>query len=329
LTAIPSDLEIAPLPFAVISGLLGEALTVLRTSKPLLEVPAPVVIVGDLHGSIVDLLRILRQFGSSARYLFLGDYVDRGPDSVGVISLALALMCAHPDRVFLIRGNHEFAPINQAYGFLAEVRSKYADDALWNRFQEVFSWLPLAAVVDGTVFCVHGGISPALEDLGTLLSIELPIAECASGSLAGDLVWSDPVDGFWGFQTSTRGSGVIFGHDRVAAFLKRTNLRLIIRAHQCVDRGWETFARAMGITVFSAGNYCGMKNNSAVLALLDGGELEAFTFDRECGAATLPTVWQIAGEGNVGVSKVPQAQLTKHAVAEADTYGYALTARNN
>jgi diadenosine tetraphosphatase ApaH/serine/threonine PP2A family protein phosphatase len=299
-----TDLSLPLLPSDVISSLITASSAHLQTLNPLLTLSGEFLIVGDLHGSISDLLRILKKFGRppETHFLFLGDYVDRGPDSISVLILILSLMLKFPREVFLLRGNHEFTHVNQTYGFLDEVRTKYGSESLWQSFNELFGWLPIAAVIDHALFCVHGGLSPLLNDVEALSEMPLPIVAYEPDSVVADLMWSDPVDGFWGFQTSTRGSGKIFGHDRVEAFLKRNKLRLLVRAHQCNDTGCRMFANMMGITVFSASNYCQLSmNKCGVLEFRGANDVFAWTVDpaRE----QLPVHWQLAGDGGIGMRK--------------------------
>jgi diadenosine tetraphosphatase ApaH/serine/threonine PP2A family protein phosphatase len=309
------------LPAAVVSALIDCALAHLKTQPAVLDVPGDVVIVGDLHGSIFDLLRILKKFGRppGTSYLFLGDYVDRGPDSVSVIALVLALLCRVPGHVFLIRGNHEFSHVNEGYGFLEEIRSKFGGDAIWKAANDLFAWLAVAAVVGGALFCVHGGLSPLLESLDDLRSLQLPIATYEPNSMLADLMWSDPVDGFWGFQANSRGSGKIFGHDRVEAFLKRNKLRLLVRAHQCNEQGCRIFGNMTGVTVFSASNYCQVsRNKCGVIDFRGVNDIFVWTLDpwREA----LPAHWTLAPDGGIGMRKRPRtmsnAELDKEAAAK-------------
>jgi diadenosine tetraphosphatase ApaH/serine/threonine PP2A family protein phosphatase len=306
------------LPADVVSALIDASITHLQSLSPVLELTGDVVIVGDLHGSIVDLLRILKKFGRppDVRYLFLGDFVDRGSDSISVICLVLALMCKWPSSVFLIRGNHEFAHVNEMYGFLEEVRSKYASDALWRHFNDLFGWISIAAVIDRSVFCVHGGLSPLLEDIERLAELRLPIETYEPDSVIADVMWSDPVDGFWGFQASSRGSGKIFGHDRVEAFLRRNKLKLLVRAHQCNDTGCKTFANLMGITVFSASNYCQLSPNKCGVMDFRGAN-DIFVWAVDPARETLPAHWMLASDGALGMRKKPRRMSTTSLATEA------------
>jgi diadenosine tetraphosphatase ApaH/serine/threonine PP2A family protein phosphatase len=264
--------------------LLKTSLTVLASGKALIEVPAPTVIIGDLHGNIHDLIRILRSFPGSCTsesLLFLGDYVDRGPHSVPVITLLLALLCKHPTRVFLLRGNHEFSHINRIYGFYEEVMSLYQMEDVWTEFQTVFSYFPLAAVVDSKLFCVHGGLSPELTSLEQLAQLALPIVDYFDDPMLSDLVWSDPDESVPHFADNHRGSGVLFGTAAVREFLTDIGVRAMVRAHQCVD-GCVMFAQNCGVTVFSSSEYSRMSHNRAGVVRVAGtGRIELLTLQAD------------------------------------------------
>jgi serine/threonine-protein phosphatase PP1 catalytic subunit len=160
-----------PLTHTEIRHLCTAARELLLSQPTLLTVPAPVKIFGDIHGQYEDLLRLFHATGGvpssdNSRYLFLGDYVDRGKRSVETICLLLAYKLRYPDTFFLLRGNHEFQAVNVVYGFSDECRSRRLVPSLWKAFNAVFACLPLAAlVVDGCttkrrILCVHGGLSP-------------------------------------------------------------------------------------------------------------------------------------------------------------------------
>jgi diadenosine tetraphosphatase ApaH/serine/threonine PP2A family protein phosphatase len=274
----------------------------------MIPVASPVVVVGDLHGSLLDLLRILQGFGAppETRYLFLGDYVDRGPHSIAVICLVLSFLCKFPSRLFLLRGNHEFSQINRVYGFWDEIIQRYKSDVLWTRFQEVFSWMPLAAVVDRSVFCVHGGLSPLLDTPQVLADLEMPISNYFGRSLISDLVWSDPIDVMYGFQFNKRGSGKLFGIDKVEDFLRKNNMKLLVRAHQCNQSGFRTFANMMGVTVFSSSNYCNLSDNKCgVLVVKDEKEISFFSIDPDSDLSFTPRmIMSLGAEGDVGLKRL-------------------------
>eukprot|EP00041_Stephanoeca_diplocostata_P017539 m.355772 g.355772 ORF g.355772 m.355772 type:complete len:252 (+) comp20738_c0_seq40:252-1007(+) len=143
----------------------------LKAETTQLDVQPPVNICGDIHGQLVDLVRFFNKAGwpgPNRKYLFLGDYVDRGRHSLETIVLLLALKVKHPDSVYLLRGNHECASINRVYGFYDDCKQRYRSLRAWKSFGSLFMWLPITAVVGGKILCLHGGnVLPVLSEIQT------------------------------------------------------------------------------------------------------------------------------------------------------------------
>ena len=221
----------------------------------LLELEAPIKIVGDIHGQYYDLLRLF-EFGGfppDANYLFLGDYVDRGKQSLETICLLLAYKIKYPENFFLLRGNHECAAINRIYGFYDECKRRY-NIKLWKTFTDCFNCLPVAAVVDEKIFCVHGGLSPEHHSMDQIRRLMRP-TDVPDAGIICDLLWSDPDKELEGWGENDRGVSFTFGSDVVTKFLKKHDLDLVCRAHQVVEDGYEFFAKRRLVTIFSAPNY--------------------------------------------------------------------------
>jgi serine/threonine-protein phosphatase PP1 catalytic subunit len=260
----------------VIIQLSADAAALMQHESNLLALSAPIVLFGDIHGQFTDLVRFLEVAGlpPKTRLLFMGDYVDRGPNSIEVIALLFALKIAYPTHVFLLRGNHECPEVNCNYGFLAECYERYNSDAktVFTAVNRAFLWMPLAAVINKKVFCVHGGISPELQLLSDIAKIKRNVVIPTSGLMC-DLLWSDPTtkkkdtsSANWG--RNDRGVSCIYTAEHVRTFLQRNGLELICRAHQVVQRGYEFFADNTLVTIFSAPNYCGHhKNDGAILKI--------------------------------------------------------------
>eukprot|EP01083_Nonionella_stella_P109998 321498_1 len=239
-------------------------------SQPiLLELEAPIKICGDIHGQYYDLLRLFEYggFPPEANYLFLGDYVDRGKQSMETICLLLAYKIKYPENFFILRGNHECASINRIYGFYDECKRRY-NIKLWKTFIDCFNCLPVAAIVDEKIFCMHGGLSPELSQMEQIKRIMRPTDVPDTGLLC-DLLWSDPDKDIIGWGENDRGVSFTFGEDIVAQFLRRHDLDLICRAHQVVEDGYEFFARRQLVTLFSAPNYCGEFDNAGAMMSVD------------------------------------------------------------
>ncbi|KAF7092206.1 hypothetical protein CFC21_094714 [Triticum aestivum] len=246
-------------------------------SQPnLLELEAPINVCGDIHGQFSDLLRLFDYGGlpPSANYLFLGDYVDRGKQSIETICLLLAYKIKFPDNFFLLRGNHECASINRIYGFYDECKRRFSV-RLWKLFTDCFNCLPVAALIDEKILCMHGGLSPDLDSLDRIAEIQRPVDVPDQGLLC-DLLWSDPDRESPGWGENDRGVSFTFGADKVAEFLNKHDLDLICRAHQVVEDGYEFFADRQLVTIFSAPNYCGEFNNAGALMNVDASLLCSF-----------------------------------------------------
>jgi serine/threonine-protein phosphatase PP1 catalytic subunit len=198
----------------------------------LLELAAPVKICGDIHGQYSDLLRLFEYggFPPAANYLFLGDYVDRGKQSLETICLLLAYKIKYPENFFLLRGNHECASINRIYGFYDECKRRF-NVKLWKVFTDTFNCLPVAAVIDEKILCMHGGLSPELINVEQIKNIERP-TDVPDAGLLCDLLWSDPSKDVKGWGMNDRGVSYTFGADKVAEFLIKNDMDLVCRAHQ-------------------------------------------------------------------------------------------------
>jgi serine/threonine-protein phosphatase 4 catalytic subunit len=234
------------------------------------RVDAPVTICGDIHGQFYDLIELFRVGGAcpERNYLFLGDFVDRGHYSVETFLLLLALKARYPDRITLIRGNHESRQITQVYGFYDECQRKYGSVNVWKYCTEVFDFLSLSAIVDDQVFCVHGGLSPSVNTLDQVRTIDRKQEVPHDGAMC-DLMWSDPEE-ISGWGLSPRGAGYLFGGDVVEKFNEVNALKLIARAHQLVMEGYKPLFDETLVTVWSAPNYCYRCGNVAAILELDG-----------------------------------------------------------
>lgn len=172
--------------------LCAKARPILMQQPMLLELEAPIKICGDVHGQYSDLLRLFEYggFPPISNYLFCGDYVDRGKQSIETICLLLAYKIQYPENFFVLRGNHESAGINRIYGFYDECKRRYSI-RLWKIFSDVFNCLPVAALVDEKILCMHGGLSPELHDLQQIADLQRP-CDVPDAGLLCDLLWSDP-----------------------------------------------------------------------------------------------------------------------------------------
>jgi serine/threonine-protein phosphatase PP1 catalytic subunit len=238
----------------------------------LVELSPPVKIVGDVHGQYSDLIRLFEMCGfpPASNYLFLGDYVDRGKQSLETILLLLCYKIKYPENFFLLRGNHECANVTRGmvvtfsflfsdhgavYGFYDECKRR-CNIKTWKTFIDVFNCLPIAAIVASKIFCVHGGLSPSLHSMEDIKRIQRP-TDVPDFGLLNDLLWSDPSDTALDWEDNERGVSYCFGKAIINEFLVRYDMDLICRAHMVVEDGYEFWNDRTLVTVFSAPNYCG------------------------------------------------------------------------
>ncbi|KAG5935925.1 serine/threonine protein phosphatase Pzh1 [Claviceps sorghi] len=246
---------------AEIVAICQRAREVLLSQPALLELDAPVKIVGDVHGQYTDLIRMFEMCGfpPMANYLFLGDYVDRGKQSLETILLLLCYKLKFPENFFLLRGNHECANVTRVYGFYDECKRR-CSVKIWKTFIDCFNTLPIAAIVAGKIFCVHGGLSPALSHMDDIRNIARP-TDVPDYGLLNDLLWADPADMEQDWEANERGVSYCFGKRVITEFLAVHDFDLICRAHMVVEDGYEFFNDRVLVTVFSAPNYCGEFDN--------------------------------------------------------------------
>lgn len=265
---------------------------IITTEPRLIRVKSPTYIVGDLHGNFRDLVcfeKVLWRMGpvlTPASFMFLGDYVDRGENGVEVIAYLFAQKVLAPSKFVLIRGNHEIRDIQKMFTFHSECLQKFGPvlgEEVWEAVNAVFDVLPLAAIVDNKIFCVHGGIPLPNQGSGLVSSIDnipgvLPEPEEQS-ELAWELMWGDPLraeevtpdileklkqnEGF--IENRRRGTAHLFSADALDAFLKRNHLTHVIRAHEVQQAGFQVQQNGKLLTVFSSSQYCGGSNEAACI----------------------------------------------------------------
>lgn len=265
---------------ANIVRLCKKAKEILQHEANVQPVRSPVTIVGDIHGQYHDLVELFLLGGPSpdTNYLFLGDYVDRGYYSVETVTLVIALKVRWPNRITLLRGNHESRQITQVYGFYDECHRKYGSADVWKHFTDVFDFLPLSAVVEDEIFCPHGGLSPSIDSLDDISTLDRVLEIPSDGPIC-DLMWSDP-DNIVGWGVSPRGAGFIFGEDITQKFNHTNGLKYIVRAHQLVMDGYQWLHNHSVATIFSAPNYCyRCGNQAAILEIADTMEHTLIQFE--------------------------------------------------
>ncbi|XP_054711805.1 uncharacterized protein LOC129221357 [Uloborus diversus] len=282
------------------------AYEILNREQRLININSPAYVLGDIHGNFSDLVcfeKTLWRMGpllTPASFLFLGDYVDRGQHGIEVIAYLFSQKILAPEKFFLLRGNHEVRPVQQMFTFYIECINKFGErygQEVWNAVNECFDVMPLAAVVDGKIFCTHGGIPPPWylqsEGLNAINSVPKPLPDPERDSaLAWELMWNDPINqenitteiqeglkAHMGFlPNSKRGTAHVFSVDALENFLVTHNLSHVIRAHEVQQAGFKVQLNGKLLTVFSSSKYCGGSNEAACV-LADRSKLRTIRLD--------------------------------------------------
>jgi len=270
------------LPEKDLKNLCGIVKDLLAMESNVQPVRSPVTVCGDVHCQFFDLLKLFEVGGDvpGTSYIFMGDFVDRGHNSVETFELLLCLKARYPDRMTLLRGNHESRQITQVYGFYDECIKKYGNLNVWKHCCEVFDYFNLAAVIDGKIMCVHGGLSPSICTIDQVRTLKRNQEIPHEGAFC-DLMWSDPEDiEQWGM--SPRGAGYLFGSKVTKQFNHTNGLELICRAHQLMLEGFRyMFAEKSLVTVWSAPNYCYRCGNIASILKFNDNLDREFRIFRE------------------------------------------------
>lgn len=272
-----------------------ESRSLLKNSNRVIKITSSCYVIGDLHGNLHDLLIYektiwkLGPYFNSSNFLFLGDYVDRGDYSVEVILYLLCLKLLVPDRIFMLRGNHECRSLQKEFTFYTECCNKFGarGEEVWEVFNSVFDVMPLCGVIDESIFCAHGGPFSALK-LEQVMAIKSPLREPETEShIALEILWNDPVanqeyldllindkaiggnlaDGF--LANIKRGTACYYSETAVDNFLVANSVSHVIRGHEVIPSGFQYHMGGKCVTVFSCSRYCGGINEAAVAFVND------------------------------------------------------------
>ncbi|OHS97541.1 putative serine/threonine-protein phosphatase C26H8.05c [Tritrichomonas foetus] len=282
--------------------LLYQFMELLHLENNIIFLSSEVIVVGDIHGQLFDLYEMFNasggmdpgsfKFNKNSKYLFLGDYVDRGYHSLNTFLFLVTLKLEFPGQFTLLRGNHESRMVSFSYGFHNEVMANYGHTGIWSLCNEVFDLLPIAALVDGQYFCVHGGLSPELPLIDAISLIDRQTEVPTEGALA-DLLWSDPSE-YSGWSVNKRGVGYMYGPTEFTTFCRLNNIKMIVRSHQLAQEGFFKYYKAevkpsecdddddvRVLTVWSAPDYEYKNGNKAsVMQIKSQDEYELIMFEK-------------------------------------------------
>lgn len=245
-------LKVPLIPVVVLQDLIKEIGTILQAETTVLRIESPVIIVGDLSGQLVDLLRLLAEngFPDNQQYLFLGGYGNTGSFSLETVILVFVMKALWPNNVHLLRSSNEFREVCEKGGLGSDIQAMYKDEGIFAQFMRVFSFLPVAAVIDNDIICLNGGIGPSIRDFQSLQSIRRPCGFFNTPELL-ELFWSDPTESLPMFLPSSRGYGNLFGSTALSNFLGNLKLSMMIRSHQPVEEGCQSQFDGRLLTVFT------------------------------------------------------------------------------
>lgn len=292
----------------IIDELLRQLSAILIGEPNVLYLHSPIVVCGDIHGQLLDLFQLFLKAGDdflngnapstlTNTYLFLGDYVDRGYCSIETFLFLGYLKIKYNKQVFLLRGNHESRQINQIYGLFNDCLTLYGHTGIWFNLNDTFDLLPISAVIDNKIFCVHGGLSPSINYIGQISTLYRK-KEIENGAIA-DLTWSDP-DEVNKFIPNRRGNGYIFGKEQSLSFLynnglvkrgeeNKPNHGFIARSHQLAEDGYKWFHDNNLVIVWSAPNYMYKSNNLATFMKVEKNQEPQFIqFDKDAKSSIKP-----------------------------------------
>lgn len=253
--------------------------SIFKSEEQLVKIESDkVVVVGDLHGDYLSLKSIISRYKPPEwTLLFLGDYVDRGEYQIETIAKVLELKVKYPDKVFMLRGNHETPYMNLEYGFIYELQAKLGEQSYtiyMFLLESVFCNLPYAALINNAIFAVHGGLARGLSRPDDVLNVKKCDRE-PRDPIAFQLLWNDPSDDVSGFVPNVLRGGCIdgdlciylWGPDVTNDFLQRNSLKMIIRAHEYTSQGYKWNHDGKVLTIFSscAGPYSFVQPKIAII----------------------------------------------------------------
>ncbi len=239
-----------------------------------------VYVIGDIHGNLETLMKLVEIINKNNPkiVIFLGDIVDRGPKQFECLLIVLALKILYPSRYYFLRGNHETVEMNQIYGFFQDFIHRFNEKIDFNEILNIYNVLPLCALINETILCLHGGIPQDIDILKRLEDLKGKDFNRVFKSIEKEIfqiMWNDPKDGLKGFSNSFRGPGIKFyGIEAFGNFMKANNLKYLIRAHECFSEGYRWFFNKRLLSIFTSANYRGLyAPNPASYAVIKNDEI--------------------------------------------------------
>ena len=283
-TYYKKNASIISLEKGYIINLINEALNQLKVSSPLIKLRSPVKIFGSINGQYNDLMRYFTLFGRPSElkgdiecvdYLFLGNFTNRGAFSLETICLLLALKIKYNDHFHLLRGNQEDLEMSKLYGLAEECKEKLKEDvnqphSIFKRLCGLFEYLPLAAVINNQIICVHSGISKNGFSLNDIQRLKFPI-NVKTTQIAKDILWNTPGNGdniSFNKNLPEEYKPDNFTGNNLDSFLKNNKLKMMIRSHDVCEKGISNLFGDRLITIFSSTNYCGVYQNAGALIFI-------------------------------------------------------------
>jgi serine/threonine-protein phosphatase PP1 catalytic subunit len=283
--------KIAKLNIDEISEILSQARTLIEKENFLLEFNLEkneeAYVIGDIHGNLRSLMKLKEIIDKNHPkiVIFLGDIVDRGPNQVECLVYVLALKILKPHTFFILKGNHETLEMNQAYGFFYEFGQRFENYERFSEILAVYNVLPICALINESILCLHGGIPEDIDILNKLKGLNpKDVDQSTLESIAPgifQIMWNDPKPGLGGFMRSYRGPGIkFFGQEAFNKFMAENNIKYLIRAHECFPEGYVWFFNYRLLSIFSSANYRGeFSPNPASYAIVKNNDIIAKNMD--------------------------------------------------
>jgi len=285
---LQSPFIVKDISFEEFSEIIEQSKILLEKEPNVLELNASsphekILIIGDIHGNLPALIKIKEKIDDlkPELILFLGDIVDRGPYQLECLCYIISLKISEPKRYYILKGNHETIEINKYYGFLEVFLNKFGSVERINHLLELYNSLPICAIVDKKIFCVHGGIPQNIDFINILKKIDKiknieKNPEVSKGVF--QMIWNDPIDNIQipYFTNSFRGEGIKkYGYKAFEDFMEHYDFKFLIRSHEVFPQGYQYFFNGRLLTIFSSNNYRGsFMPNPATLALIENTEVK-------------------------------------------------------